>query len=111
MKHIICAVKDTAAQTFGRLFPVAHGNAAIRSFSDEVNRASTQQEQNDLFSHPDDFELYELGHYDDQLGAIVPHDDGPRLLVRGKDVTQRTDTKPSPRVVLNGGSDTKSVNL
>lgn len=111
MKHIICAVKDTAAQTFGRSFPTPHANAAIRSFTDEVNRPGTNDAQNDLFSHPDDFELYELGYYDDQLGALIPHKDGPQLLVRAKDLTQRTDTKPTPKISLNGGMDQKAVNL
>jgi len=111
MQHVICAVKDTAAQTFGRMFQVNHGNAAIRSFSDEVNRPGQGDQQNDLFSHPDDFELYELGIYDDQAGVLVPHEGGPRLLVRAKDLTQRTDTKPSPRIHLNGGMDAKSVIL
>jgi len=111
MKHIVCSVKDTAAQTFGRFFPIPHVNAAIRSFTDEVNRPGTAEQQNDLFAHPDDFELYELGHFDDQLGALVPLPEGPRLLVRAKDLTRRTDTMPTPKIHLNGGMDQKSVNL
>ena len=116
-KHIVCAVKDSAAQTFGRFFQVPHANSAIRSFSHEVNRTPEPGSQNDLFSHPDDYELYQVGTFDDVSGLNEPmfgaDDNGqtkllpPQLLIRAKDITQRTDIRPTPRLELNGGSGTK----
>jgi hypothetical protein len=55
---------------------------AIRSFSDEVNR---QSDDNQLHNHPDDFDLYELGEFDDNSGTFALHDQ-PKLLSLGKQV-------------------------
>ena len=80
MLRIYC-VKDSATQMFGNpMFMLATGQA-IRSFSDEVNRSGGD---NQLYQHPDDFELYELGVYDGNRGCFETHD--PILVVRGKDL-------------------------
>ena len=55
---------------------------AIRSFSDEVNR---QDAENQLFNHPDDFDLYEMGEFDDNTGLFTLHDQ-PKLVSLGKQV-------------------------
>jgi len=55
---------------------------AIRSFTDEVNR---EDKDNQLFNHPDDFDLYELGVFDDSLGRYELREN-PTVIVRGKDV-------------------------
>ena len=67
MKQVVVAVKDRAADAFGRPFFVQTQGVAIRSFMDEVNR---QAEDNQLYQHPDDFDLFELGMYDDSTGMI-----------------------------------------
>lgn len=82
MKQIVCAVKDRAADAFGRPFFVSTAGLAIRSFMDEVSRDSAD---NQLFSHPDDFDLFELGVYDDADGSLFSHDQ-PKLLMLGKQV-------------------------
>jgi hypothetical protein len=55
---------------------------AIRSFSDEVNR---KDPENQLHNHPDDFDLYELGEFDDNTGLFALHEQ-PKLLSLGKQV-------------------------
>lgn len=75
------SIKDRAADVFMRPFFVPHRNVAIRDFTDEVNRASGD---NQLNKHPDDFDLYLLGQFDDASGSFVSDD--PVVLVRGKDV-------------------------
>ena len=40
MKQVICAVRDSAADVFGRPYFVPTAGVAIRSFTDEVNRQS-----------------------------------------------------------------------
>lgn len=80
MKQIIVAVKDRAADAYMRPFFVPTANMAIRSFMDEVNRKS---EDNQLFHHPEDFDLYELGVFDDNSGRIESYDD-MKLLMLGK---------------------------
>lgn len=81
----ICAVKDMALDAYAPPMFVPHVNIAIRSFTDEVNRAD---QQNQLYRHPDDFLLYHMGNYDTDNGKFIQNDEHPRLLARAKDVTQ-----------------------
>jgi len=84
MKHVMVAVRDRAADTFGRPFFVAAVAQAIRSFSDEVNRAD---KDNQLFNHPEDFDLYEVGSFDDDTGDLVAIK--PRMVAVGKDLRSK----------------------
>lgn len=86
----VFSVYDRASQAFGRPFFAQHAGQATRSFTDEVNRPP-QDGQNDLFSHPEDFELFELGSYDDSKGLLMPHDE-PKLLLTGKQVKPSVPT-------------------
>jgi hypothetical protein len=76
----IVAIKDRAADAFMRPFFVPTANMAIRSFMDEVNRDAAD---NQMFVHPDDFDLYEIGLFDDSTGRITSYDD-MKLLILGK---------------------------
>lgn len=78
----ICAVRDQAADVFGRPYFVPTTGIAIRSFTDEVNR---ENEDNQLYKHPKDFTLYELGDYDDNEAIITTHAQ-PKLLVSADQV-------------------------
>jgi hypothetical protein len=80
MKHIICTVYDRAAETYARPMFVPSIGVAIRSFTDEVNRNDSN---NQLFNHADDFDLYELGEFDDQTSRIFMLD-LPKVLILGK---------------------------
>lgn len=84
MLQFIVSVKDRAADVFNRPFFVPHRNVAIRDFTDEVNRSAAD---NQLNRHPDDFDLYLLGQFDDNTGAFIA-EEAPMVLVRGKDVLQ-----------------------
>lgn len=79
----VVSVKDRAADVFNRPFFVPHRNVAIRDFTDEVNRVAGD---NQLNKHPDDFDLYLLGEFDDARGVVLNSD--PQVLVRAKDVLQ-----------------------
>jgi hypothetical protein len=80
MKMIVCSIKDRAADAFGRPFYVPAVGVAIRSFQDEVNRAA---EDSQIYQHPDDFDLFDLGIFDDSTGLFELHD-APTLLMLGK---------------------------
>jgi len=82
MKQIICTVKDRAADAYGRPMFVPSAGVAIRSFSDEINRNNAE---NQLYNHPDDFDLYELGEFDDNTALFTLHEQ-PKLLSLGKQV-------------------------
>lgn len=57
---------------------------ASRSFTDEVNNAV---EGNNLYRHPEDYELHCLAVFDEDTGKFTNNDE-PTLVVRGKDVKQ-----------------------
>jgi hypothetical protein len=82
MKLILCSVKDRAADAYGRPMFVPSSGVAIRSFSDEINRNA---DDNQLYNHPDDFDLYEFGVFDDNSGNFDIYDQ-PKLLSLGKQV-------------------------
>nr|QJB20510.1 MAG: nonstructural protein [Microvirus sp.] len=85
---VMCSVRDAVADTFGRPFFVQSVAVAHRSFADEVNRP-VQHGQGDslLQDHPADFELYQLGTFDDQTGRVHMLD-LPELVVRGSSVVK-----------------------
>lgn len=60
MKLQLFSVYDRASCSFGRPFYVPSSGVALRSFTDEVNNP-----QSDLAKHPSDYELHELGEFDD----------------------------------------------
>lgn len=78
----VVVVRDSAVDAFGQPSFVVSIGGATRGFSDEVNRSA---ENNQFNKHPDDFELYHLGTYDDQ-GATFDLLEKPRLIARGKDL-------------------------
>ena len=82
MIQVVVAVKDRAADAFGRPFFLPTAGMAVRSFMDEVNR---EAEDNQLHKHPDDFDLYQLGTYDDSTGMVECYET-PKLLMLGKQV-------------------------
>ena len=82
MKLTVVSVFDKAVSAYGRPAFVPAIGSAVRSFTDEVNRSDAN---NPMFGHASDFELCELGEFDDESGKFVNLDQ-PRLLVRGGDV-------------------------
>lgn len=80
-KHLVVAIRDSAVNGFGRPFFVPTKGAAIRSFVDEVNRVS---EDNPMYKHPDDYELFALCEFEDDTGTFAGHE--IVSLCRGKDV-------------------------
>lgn len=81
----VLAVRDSAGDCFSRPFFVSSVGVGIRSFTDEVNRAA---EDNQFYKHPQDFDLFELGVWDDDDGSFVLLDK-PRQLALGRQVAVR----------------------
>lgn len=86
MRLIVCSIRDRAADVFGQPFYVAALGQAVRSFADEVNRPD---EKNTIWRHPEDFDLYELGVFDDASGVFDPSTSGPRQVAIGKDLKRK----------------------
>jgi len=78
----IVSVKDRAVDAYNRPFYVPTIGAAIRSFTDEVNRKESEMQ-----AHPEDYDLYDMGTFCDQTGTFLPPDGGvPRVISRAQDL-------------------------
>lgn len=86
MIMVCVSIKDRAADAFGRPAFVASLGVAVRSFTDEVNREGAD---NQMYAHPDDFDLYDIGTFDDATCVFELHD-FPKVIARGKDVKIRS---------------------
>lgn len=75
---IIAAIKDKAIEAFGTPIFVKTKGMAIRMFLDEQKNPESQMNK-----HPDDYDLWMLGHYDDNTGVISQTE--ITVLVRGAD--------------------------
>jgi hypothetical protein len=83
---IAMAVKDRAIGSFNRPFFVPSIPMAVRSFTDEVNRVAPD---NQMAAHPEDFELWYLGNFNEDSGVFgVLDPDGLRVVSRAQDVVK-----------------------
>lgn len=79
MKLVVVSIRDRAAQCFSRPVFTQTEGTAIRSFTDELNREGAD---NELAKHPEDFDLYVVGVFDDDDGLFTC-ESIPRLLLKG----------------------------
>lgn len=82
MRYKIVAIRDNAVDAFGQPNFVLNTGAAIRSFGDEIKRKDAS-ESNMLAKHPEDFDLYVLGEFDDQVGEFMTN--RPERIACGRD--------------------------
>ena len=88
-KQKIIAVRDRAVAAFNRPIFVNSIGQATRMFRDEINRDSLQGNENIMFQHPDDFDLYEMGEWDEETGKFSMLE-VPRQIAIGKDMKERS---------------------
>lgn len=86
MKYFIVAVRDAAADCFGTPKFERSEGVAIRGFSDAVNHAG---EDNILYAHPEQFDLYCLGSFDDATGGFDTC--VPRMVISGSAAVIRSE--------------------
>lgn len=67
MKYKVVCIRDRSADVFGVPYFVASLGSAVRSFGDEINRVASD---NMLYKHPEDFDLFSLGVYDDATATF-----------------------------------------
>lgn len=65
MKYIVYCVRDIAVNAYDRPFCVTHEGQALRGFRDAIN-----DPKSNLGVHPEDYELYQLGTFDDGAGLF-----------------------------------------
>jgi hypothetical protein len=68
MKLQVIATRDIVANVYGQPMYVVHIGQAIRSFGDEAQR---KEPNNVLAQHPEDFELWHLGEWDDETAEYT----------------------------------------
>jgi hypothetical protein len=78
----IYALKDTAVQAFNTPMFMRSQGEMLRALQDEVN---TDKTKSALAAHPEDYELYRLGEYNEDTGAITPEQPAV-LIARAKDL-------------------------
>lgn len=66
----IIVTRDIVSNLYSNLMQVPSIGAAIRSFGDECKR---KDKGNILAEHPEDFELWHIGEYDDNTGELIPY--------------------------------------
>ena len=77
------SVKDLAAQAFLQPLFFRSRGEALRSFSDAVGDANHQ-----FAKHPEDYEFYFIGSFDDTTGMIAQVGERP-LVARAVDFAKR----------------------
>lgn len=66
-KLVVTAVRDAAMAMFHRPMFTPTVAVAVRAVADEANR---KVGENPLSAHPEDYELFELGFYDEDSGLF-----------------------------------------
>lgn len=89
MKYVVVAVRDTCGDIYGVPMFQASLGTAQRAFSDAVNRPD---DNNLIYKHPEHFELYYLGDYDDADGSfsVLPK---PKQLLLGSNCVVKPGAK------------------
>lgn len=80
MKFKVLAIRDRAADLFSQPMFFQSIGAGIRAFGDEVKRV---HENNNLNKHPEDFDLYHVATWDDEIGEFEQM--RPQQVAVGKD--------------------------
>lgn len=96
------AVFDSKAEVFGVPFGNSSVGAVLRQFADSVNDRSNP---NNLWAkHPGDFQLYEIGAYDDETARFesLPV---MRLLGNGAEFVERVRPPEVTSLSVNGGKE------
>lgn len=84
MKVKVFSIYDSKMEAFNQPFFMNASGAAIRAFSDMVNG----DKETNVYKHPEDYTLFELGVYDDLEGKIESYDTPVSL---GLGVTFKTE--------------------
>lgn len=85
MLNYLCAVRDRQLNAFMRPFAAQSLGQAIRSFRDITN-----DPQSDIHKHPEDYELYHVGTFDDDNGKLSQVGDLPKQIAIATNLVERS---------------------
>lgn len=85
MQYILCVIKDRSVEAYINLHCVRAEGQAIRQFQDAIN----DPQAGSIHKHPDDYDLYRVGTYDDETGGVTREEhrklaDGKQLSITGE---------------------------
>lgn len=80
MKQVIIALYDRGAEYYRPAAAIRTRGEALRGMKNEVNK-----EGSEINAHPTDYELWQVGEFDDQTGEITPKKE---LIARAEDLVQ-----------------------
>ncbi|WNK13736.1 MAG: nonstructural protein [Microvirus sp.] len=80
----VFAIKDRAVNNYGEPMAMPSEQHAVRWFRDIVN---SDPKDSAIARHPDDYDLYQVGEYNEETAALVPNM-MPELTARAKDLIQ-----------------------
>lgn len=83
MKTQILVIRDIKLDCFGQPQACASIGVGARAFSDAINNP---ERNTDMSKHPEDFELWHIGEYDDATATIVPI--SPQFITKGSNNVQ-----------------------
>lgn len=86
---ILCAVRDTATETFGSVMTFKNEKDAVRSFTTAVNDPNPDSL---LSQHPEDYELWQLATYNEDTGTIRTDNEGISMIARAKDLVAKKES-------------------
>lgn len=72
------SIRDVQVGLYNRPYYMLSQGQAVRSFTDEINRPS---DDNPMYKHPSDYELYWLGEFDEESGQFIST--GPKIVISG----------------------------
>lgn len=90
MLFIVMTIRDRAVDTYMSPMFARSENEATRQFNDAINNNDTQ---NPLYKHPEDYDLYRLGTYDDQTGEFH-NEPRPHMVITGKECKNARQQEP-----------------
>lgn len=70
------AVYDKKSNSYGQMFPSLSMGTAERSFHDSIKNPDSQHGK-----YPDDFALYYVLDFDDELGTVIKTNEPPQLVI------------------------------
>lgn len=85
MIYILCTIHDRSVNAYVNLHCVRAEGQAIRQFMDAMN----DPQAGSMHKHPDDYDLYRVGTYDDETGQCTAEPlkkiaDGKQLAIQGE---------------------------
>lgn len=90
MKVQVFTIFDSASESFNKPFYDVSMGSALRAFADAIN---ADTEGNMYYSHPEHFNLYHLGTFDDSSGAFEC-EGPPRMIQAGAAVSKKVVSPP-----------------